>query len=72
MTSDETLSILIEQNWFARESYHRRKSHELLPSKDGVTAAARRQLTTAADGAWKKAEAALWQHRAAHTQRTLP
>ncbi len=72
MTTDVALSILIEQNWFAQESYHRRKRQELSPSKDGATSAARRQLTKAADAAWEKTEAALWQYRATHTQRALP
>lgn len=73
MTDDEeALSVLIEQNWFARESYFHRKERENLPSKDEATTLLRRQLTETANGAWRRAEAALWRHRAAHATIVAP
>ena len=66
MAVDAALSILIERNWFAQESYHRRKRQELLPSNDPATCAVRRALTKAADAAWRQTEADLWKYRAAH------
>ena len=66
MADDAALSILIEQNWFARECYHRRKRQELVPSNDTATRAVRHELTKAADAAWRQTEADLWKYRAAH------
>lgn len=66
MTNDYILAGLIDQCWLARETYFARRRQELLPSKQGLTPAAQRELTTTADAAWDKAETALWRHRATH------
>ncbi len=72
MTTDETLSALIERNWFAQESYHSRKKQERSPCKDEATHAARRELTKAADDSWRQTEADLWKYRAAHGSPVVP
>lgn len=66
MANDYILAGLIDQNWLARETYFARKKQELLPSKQGLTAATQRELTKTADAAWGKAEVALWRYRATH------
>lgn len=63
MIDDDALRGLIEQHRSARERYYLCKRQELSPSKDGLTGTARRLLSTNADAAWEKAEAALWRHR---------
>lgn len=66
MTDDYILAGLIDQHRLARETYYVRKEQELSPSKQGLTAAAQRELTKTADAAWNKAEAALWRYRTTH------
>lgn len=74
MTDNEglELSLLIEGNWLARETYYHRKRQELSSSEDNATATAKRQLTSTADHAWKDAEAALWRYRATHETTARP
>ena len=64
MTKDYILAGLIDQHWLARETYFARERQELLATKQGLTAAAQRELTKTADAAWEEAEVALWRYRA--------
>jgi hypothetical protein len=64
MMTDNTLSCLIEQNWFARESYYLRKAQERLPEQGEAMKLVRQKRTQDADAAWNRSEMALWRHRA--------
>lgn len=65
MTTDDTLSTLVEKNWVAKEVYRLRESQERSPCDNAAMRLARSALTEAAEADWKQAEAALWKHRIA-------